>query len=246
MIEDQSLLKATRREQWRAGCVVEVFGPSRQWCVGWIATFQGYQIEKTRCPGHDLAQRKKAPAQRRLVCCSRPMSLDAGWAVWQALLPRPVPSAPSDTRYLFFSRHCSKGNLKNSGSLRSPWILAAAAAWRSRSRSRGGNAAAPSGLELDFSADISERPEKRVVPELSRYEDPDDPVRPAAPLRDRAGLWAPPSPEAIGAPEVLVVGLGRRLRSCGMDGPRARLGAGALEALQRRYQISSYFDADAQ
>ena len=36
MIEDQSLLKATRREQWRAGCVVEVFGPSRQWCVGWI------------------------------------------------------------------------------------------------------------------------------------------------------------------------------------------------------------------
>lgn len=29
--------------------------------------------------------------------------------------------------------------------------------------------------------------------------------------------------------QVLVVGLGRRLRSCGMDGPRARLGAGALE-----------------
>lgn len=140
-----------------------------------------------------------------------------------------------------------KGNLGNSGSLRSPWILAAAAAWRSRSRSRGGVAAAlPSGLELDFSADISERPEKRMIPELSRYEDPDDPVRPAAPLRDRAGLWAPPSPEAIGAPEVLVVGLGRRLRSCGIDGPRARLGAGALEALQRRYQISSYFDADAQ
>ena len=46
--------------------------------------------------------------------------------------------------------------------------------------------------------------------------------------------------------EVLVVGLGRRLRPSPEDGPRARLGVGALEALQRRYQIRSFFDADVQ
>ncbi|CAJ1365294.1 unnamed protein product [Effrenium voratum] len=99
---------------------------------------------------------------------------------------------------------------------------------------------------LDTSPDISERPEKRIVPELSRYEDPDDPVRPPAPARDRKGLWAPPGPKPIGAPEVLVIGLGRRQRSDAADGPRGRLGAGAVEALQRRYQIDSFFDADAQ
>eukprot|EP00435_Cladocopium_sp_Y103_P044068 s1943_g12.t1 len=135
-------------------------------------------------------------------------------------------------------------------SLSSAPLILALGVWRRSSRGRSTfhavRCALPSGLELDTSPDISERPEKRLVPELSRYEDPDDPVRPPAPLRDRAGLWAPPSPEAIGAPEVLVVGLGRRLRVAAEDGPRARLGVGALEALQRRYQIRSYFDADVQ
>ncbi|CAL1171911.1 unnamed protein product [Cladocopium goreaui] len=174
-------------------------------------------------------------------------------AAWQVLLPRPVPSAPS------VPRETPGGG--SSSSARRPGVALsslsslslaplALGAWRS-SRGRPGRfravrCALPSGLELDTSPDISERPEKRLVPELSRYEDPDDPVRPPAPLRDRAGLWAPPSPEAIGAPEVLVVGLGRRLRVAPEDGPRARLGVGALEALQRRYQIRSYFDADVQ
>ncbi|CAE7450593.1 unnamed protein product [Symbiodinium natans] len=85
-----------------------------------------------------------------------------------------------------------------------------------------------------------------MVKELSRYEDPDDPVRPQAPPRDRKALWAPPGPRPISAPEVLVVGLGRRLRADEDDGPRARLGAGAVEALQRRYQIRTFFDADVQ
>eukprot|EP00439_Symbiodinium_sp_Y106_P016522 s6421_g2.t1 len=104
----------------------------------------------------------------------------------------------------------------------------------------------PPGLELDTSIDIPDRPEKRMVKELSRYEDPDDPIRPQAPPRDRKGLWAPPGPQAIAAPEVLVVGLGRRLRADEEDGPRARLGAGAVEALQRRYQVRTHFDADVQ
>lgn len=177
-------------------------------------------------------------------------------AAWQALLPRPVPSAPSVPRETpgggssssarpgdFALRSLSSAPFLALGAWRS------ARAWRSsrgRPSFRAVRCALPSGLELDTSPDISERPEKRLVPELSRYEDPDDPVRPPAPLRDRAGLWAPPSPEAIGAPEVLVVGLGRRLRAAPEDGPRARLGVGALEALQRRYQIRSYFDADVQ
>ena len=90
------------------------------------------------------------------------------------------------------------------------------------------------------------------------------------------GLWAPPGPQAIAAPEVqntvctarslgrrpvlrwqvLVVGLGRRLRADEAkpqrmrtsangvttdqeDGPRARLGAGAVEAGLQRSQHSS-------
>lgn len=175
-------------------------------------------------------------------------------AAWQALLPRPVPSAPSVPRETPGGGSSSSarrpGVALSSLSSLSSAPLVALGAWRS-SRGRPGRfravrCALPSGLELDTSPDISERPEKRLVPELSRYEDPDDPVRPPAPLRDRAGLWAPPSPEAIGAPEVLVVGLGRRLRVAPEDGPRARLGVGALEALQRRYQIRSYFDADVQ
>ena len=47
----------------------------------------------------------------------------------------------------------------------------------------------------------------------------------------REGLWAPPGPQAIGAPELLVVGLGRRLRAS-EDGQRTRFGAGALEAIE--------------
>lgn len=83
-----------------------------------------------------------------------------------------------------------------------------------------------------------------MVKELSRYEDPDYPVRPPAPSRPRAGLWAPPGPQPIVAPEMLVVGLGRQLRTSDSSGPRARLGAGAVEALQQRYGVKTYFDAD--
>jgi len=101
------------------------------------------------------------------------------------------------------------------------------------------------GSYVDVSMDISERPERRMVRELSRYEDPDYPVRPPAPMRPRAGLWAPPGPEAIAAPEMLVVGLGRQLRTSDSSGPRARLGAGAVEALQQRYGVKTYFDADS-
>lgn len=100
------------------------------------------------------------------------------------------------------------------------------------------------GSEVDLTMDISLRPEKKIVKELNRYEDPDDPQRPPALPRPRQGLWAPPGPELIEPPEVLVVGLGRRLRESEAQGPRARLGCGALEALQRRYGITTYFDAD--
>lgn len=92
--------------------------------------------------------------------------------------------------------------------------------------------------------DISLRPQKKLVRELSRYEDPEDPQRPPALPRPRMGLWAPPGPEAIEAPEMLIVGLGRRLRESETAGPRARLGAGAVEALQRRYGVRTFFDAD--
>lgn len=172
------------------------------------------------------------------------MSLEAGGA-WQVLLPRPVP--PQVPGWTPGGSSSSSALPRKSGSFGASFILAVGWRLRSReSRGLGRVGALPSGLELDTSPDISERPEKRIVPELSRYEDPDDPVRPPAPLRDRMGLWAPPGPEAIGAPEVLVVGLGRRLHPAADDGPRARLGAGALEALQRRYQIKTFFDADAQ
>lgn len=92
--------------------------------------------------------------------------------------------------------------------------------------------------------DISERPEKQIVKELSRYEDPDDPRRPQPYPRARKGLWAPAAPGVIEPPEVLVIGLGRRLRANEAYGPRTRLGAGAVEALQRRYGISTHFDVD--
>lgn len=100
------------------------------------------------------------------------------------------------------------------------------------------------GSEVDLREDISMRPEKKVVKELNRYEDPDDPLRPTPPPRPRAGLWAPPGPQAIEPPEVLIVGLGRQLRGNEAQGPRARLGAGALEALQHRYGIRTFFDTD--
>jgi len=83
------------------------------------------------------------------------------------------------------------------------------------------------------------------VKELKKYEDPDMPERPPALPRPRAGLWAPPGPEALEPPEVLVVGLGRRLRAGPEQGPRARLGSGAVETLMRRYSVKTYFDADA-
>jgi len=100
------------------------------------------------------------------------------------------------------------------------------------------------GSIVDLSMDIADRPAGRVVKELSRYEDPDYPVRPPAPSRPRTGLWAPPGPQPIAAPEMLVVGLGRQLRASDSSGPRARLGAGAVEALQQRYGVKTYFDAD--
>jgi len=100
------------------------------------------------------------------------------------------------------------------------------------------------GSEVDMRMDIADRPEKKIVREINRYEDPDLPIRPPALPRPRRGLWAPPGPEAIDAPEVLVIGLGRQLRAGEEQGPRARLGAGALEALQRRYNIKTYYDAD--
>eukprot|EP00913_Durusdinium_trenchii_P016624 g15627.t1 len=200
------------------------------------------------------------------------MSLEAGGA-WQVLLPRPVP--PQVPGWTPGGSSSSSALPRKSGSFGASFILAVGWRLRSReSRGLGRVGALPSGLELDTSPDISERPEKRIVPELSRYEDrryefcktkftlftlhwksfcakvctlhiiriskpidqtklrslvedPDDPVRPPAPLRDRMGLWAPPGPEAIGAPEVLVVGLGRRLHPAADDGPRARLAAEA-------------------
>ncbi|CAE8623394.1 unnamed protein product, partial [Polarella glacialis] len=65
-------------------------------------------------------------------------------------------------------------------------------------------------MPLDMSMDLITRPQRRIVKELSKFEDPDDPQRPQAPPRNRRGLWAPPGPQALSAPEVLVVGLGRR------------------------------------
>jgi len=91
--------------------------------------------------------------------------------------------------------------------------------------------------------DISRRPQKKMVREVSRFEDPDDPQRPPALPRPRAGLWAPPGPVAVEPPEMLIVGLGRRLRTSESSGPRARLGAGAVEALQTRYGTRTFFDA---
>eukprot|EP00418_Pyrodinium_bahamense_P097572 CAMPEP_0179044834 /NCGR_PEP_ID=MMETSP0796-20121207/17872_1 /TAXON_ID=73915 /ORGANISM="Pyrodinium bahamense, Strain pbaha01" /LENGTH=616 /DNA_ID=CAMNT_0020741233 /DNA_START=48 /DNA_END=1895 /DNA_ORIENTATION=+ len=107
-----------------------------------------------------------------------------------------------------------------------------------------GATAMAAGSQVDTSMDIAMRPEKKLVKELSRYEDPDYPVRPPALPRPRMGLWAPPGPEPIEPPEMLVVGLGRRLRASPAHGPRTRLGAGAVEALQRRYAIRTFFDAD--
>jgi len=102
----------------------------------------------------------------------------------------------------------------------------------------------PPDLVEPLQNELAYTPERQMVRKINRYEDPDDPSRPPPPLRDRRALWAPPGPFVLGAPEVLVVGLGRRLRADEADGPRARLGAGAVEALQRRYQVRTFFDVD--
>ncbi|CAE7749004.1 unnamed protein product [Symbiodinium sp. CCMP2592] len=171
----------------------------------------------------------------------------------QVLLPRrePPPSKlPGWTAGGSSSSSGSKARSRFHQGVTAPAVLCTLRFYRRscRQRWRGRTVAYnfPPGLELDTSIDIPDRPEKRMVKELSRYEDPDDPIRPQAPPRDRKGLWAPPGPQAIAAPEVLVVGLGRRLRADEEDGPRARLGAGAVEALQRRYQVRTHFDADVQ
>eukprot|EP00929_Paragymnodinium_shiwhaense_P101300 TRINITY_DN6428_c0_g1_i1.p1 TRINITY_DN6428_c0_g1~~TRINITY_DN6428_c0_g1_i1.p1 ORF type:complete len:649 (-),score=162.06 TRINITY_DN6428_c0_g1_i1:175-2121(-) len=96
-----------------------------------------------------------------------------------------------------------------------------------------------------FEEDISTRPERKIVKELARYEDPDDPERPPALPRPRSGRWAPPLPEPTEPREAFVVGIGRQLRSEEDQGPRARLGAAAVEALQQRYGVQSHFDLEA-
>ncbi|CAE7942551.1 unnamed protein product, partial [Symbiodinium necroappetens] len=171
----------------------------------------------------------------------------------QVLLPRrepPPTKLPGWTAGGSSSSSGSKMRSRFHQGVTAPAVLCTLRFCRRSCRQRwGGRTVAynfPPGLELDTSIDIPDRPEKRMVKELSRYEDPDDPIRPQAPPRDRKGLWAPPGPQAIAAPEVLVVGLGRRLRADEEDGPRARLGAGAVEALQRRYQVRTHFDADVQ
>lgn len=131
-------------------------------------------------------------------------------------------------------------------------VVVAAAAWSPRGRAGKSacttcraDARNPAGTFVDHRKEMGFL-EKQIVSEVNRFEDPLDPIRPPVPPRDRKGLWAPPGPDAVSAPEVLVVGLGRQLRPNEADGPRARLGAGAVEALQHRYQIKTFFDADIQ
>jgi len=112
---------------------------------------------------------------------------------------------------------------------------------RGRARSRG---TALMATEVDLSMDISMRPERKVPQELSRFEDPLNPRRPPALPRPRRGQWAPALPAPVEAPEVVVIGLGRQLRPSEAQGPRARLGAGAVEALAQRYDVRTYYDAD--
>lgn len=121
---------------------------------------------------------------------------------------------------------------------------------RTRRAGRGGaitlKAAEPyrNATEIDLSRDIAERPQRKMAKELAKYEDPDDPLRPAGLPRPREGKWAPPLPEPKAAPEALVVGIGRQLRESEAQGPRARLGAAAVEALQQRFGVTTYYDAD--
>lgn len=120
------------------------------------------------------------------------------------------------------------------GGRRAKTARAAAAVWKRSEMA----------TKIDLRQEIAERPRKRIVGELSRYEDPSDPVRPLALPRPRQGKWAPPLPEAVEAPQALIVGFGRQLRELETQGPRARLGAGAVEALLQRHGVATYFDAD--
>jgi len=92
--------------------------------------------------------------------------------------------------------------------------------------------------------DIADRPARRMASEMSRYEDPRRPFRPDPGPRKRKGKWAPEGPELIEPPEVLVIGFGRQLRESDVQGPRARLGAAAVEVLQMRHSVGIYFDAE--
>lgn len=92
--------------------------------------------------------------------------------------------------------------------------------------------------------DLILTPLKRLTRDVARFEDVQQPYRPPAPPRQRRGLWAPPGPELLEPPQMLVVGLGRSLRPTQAEGPRARLGAGAIEALERRYEIGTFFDIE--
>jgi len=122
--------------------------------------------------------------------------------------------------------------------------------WRSASDTSAGFALPSSGARrarealLPSGYDIADRPANRMVGEMSRYEDPRKPFRPDPGPRNRRGKWAPPGPELIEPPEVLVIGFGRQLRESDVQGPRARLGAAAVEVLQMRHDVGIYFDAE--